>query len=73
MTSTDSVDNAARADGADSVHLPNTAAPNPGSSGIDRAEILLDALGELPLAEHPDAYEQVHAQLSDALASIDDA
>ena len=70
MTSTDSVDNA---DGADSVHLPNTAAPNPGSGAVDRAELLLDALDERPLAEHPDAYEQVHAQLSDALASIDDA
>jgi hypothetical protein len=70
MTSTDSAD---KADGAATVHLPNTAAPNPTSTGIDQAETLLDALEGRPLAEHPDAYEQVHAQLSDALASIDDA
>lgn len=33
----------------------------------------LDSLDQRPLHEHPDAYEQVHAHLSDALASVDDA
>lgn len=33
----------------------------------------LDSLGRRPLEEHPDAYEQVHAHLSDALASVDGA
>lgn len=40
---------------------------------VDRAAQLLDSLEDRPLAEHPDAYEQVHVQLSDALTSIDDA
>jgi hypothetical protein len=37
------------------------------------AAALLDSLASRPLAEHPDAYEQVHEHLSEALASIDDA
>jgi hypothetical protein len=33
----------------------------------------LDVLGELPLAEHADAYQRVHAELQRALAEIDGA
>ena len=33
----------------------------------------LDSLDRRPLHEHADAYEQVHAHLSHALASVDDA
>lgn len=59
------------------AHVP--AQPTGGVDRVDRADCvdrvaqLLDSLEDRPLAEHPDAYEQVHVQLSDALASIDDA
>ena len=41
--------------------------------GVASAMDELDLLDRRPLPEHPDAYEQVHAHLSDALASVDDA
>jgi len=41
--------------------------------GVERAAQLLDSLDQRPLSEHADAYEQVHAELSETLASIDDA
>jgi hypothetical protein len=33
----------------------------------------LDNLPELDLAEHPDVYERIHAELQGALSAIDDA
>jgi hypothetical protein len=33
----------------------------------------LDNLPELDLAEHPDVYERIHAELQRALTAIDDA
>jgi hypothetical protein len=33
----------------------------------------LDALGEAPLEEHPDAYQRLHAELQEALAEIESA
>ena len=33
----------------------------------------LDRIGETPLAEQPDGYQRIHAELQTALASIDDA
>jgi hypothetical protein len=48
----------------------------PAALGAEPAALagaLLDSLESRPLAEHPDAYEQVHKHLSEALASIDDA
>lgn len=57
---------------------PDNAGPADGphrdeAGGVERAAQLLDALDQRPLSEHADAYEQVHAELSETLASIDDA
>ena len=50
------------------IQRPPTAHPR-----VVSATEELDSLDQRPLHEHPDAYEQVHAHLSDALASVDDA
>jgi hypothetical protein len=55
------------------------AAPGPGpSSGpatgeprVDAALRLLDRLPGLPVSEHPELFEQVHAQLTDVLGELD--
>jgi hypothetical protein len=51
---------------------PAPAADGDGAGSATRASEVLDSLAGRPLAEHPDAYEQVHRDLSEALASIDD-
>ncbi len=59
----------------------SAAAPSPMSvpSRVDATERIaqqiasLDALRELPLADHADAYQQVHTELQRALAEIDSA
>jgi hypothetical protein len=43
------------------------------TAAVARARADLDRLAELDLAEHPDAYQRIHAELQDALAAIDDA
>lgn len=43
------------------------------TSAVDRALEELDRLAERDLAEHPDVYQRIHADLRDALAAIDDA
>lgn len=40
---------------------------------VERALEELDRLAERDLADHPDAYQRIHADLRDALAAIDDA
>jgi hypothetical protein len=58
---------------------PNPAAetpaqPDPGAHPrVSSASEELDSLDTRPLHEHPDAYERVHAHLSHALGSVDDA
>ena len=61
-----------QADVADAAS--RAAEPAPGSAGP--VADALRALGELdaaPLAEHPDIYQRIHADLQDALAGIDGA
>ena len=42
-----------------------------GESRVDAALRLLDRLPALPVAEHPDLFELVHAQLTDVLGELD--
>ena len=45
--------------------------PPTGEPRVDAALKLLDRLDGLPVSEHPDLFEQVHAQLSDVLGELD--
>jgi hypothetical protein len=45
--------------------------PPTGEPRVDAALRLLDRLPGLPVSEHPDLFEQVHAQLSDVLGELD--
>ena len=53
------------------------AGPGPGPSTgtgeprVDAALRLLDRLPGLPVSEHPELFEQVHAQLTDVLGELD--
>jgi hypothetical protein len=38
---------------------------------VDAALRLLDRLPGLPVSEHPELYEEIHAQLSDVLGDLD--
>jgi hypothetical protein len=54
------------------------AAPEQGAEGAGTANqqtgiAALEELAARPLAEHPAAYERLHAELRSALAEIDDA
>ncbi len=42
-------------------------------SALDTAEAVLDTLAERPLAEHVEAYDEVHRLLQDALAALDES
>lgn len=50
-------------------------APEPmegtGDARVDRAVQRLDELEDLPLAEHVERYERVHADLQDTLNSVE--
>jgi hypothetical protein len=46
-------------------------APATGEPRVDAALKLLDRLPGLPVSEHPQLFEQVHAQLSDVLGELD--
>jgi hypothetical protein len=46
------------------------ASPNP---AVAKAQALLERLPELDPAEHPDLYQEIHAELQGALSAIDDA
>jgi hypothetical protein len=45
--------------------------PQDPAATIDAAVAGTDALAELPLAEHVDRFDAVHAALNEALSSID--
>ena len=49
------------------------AGPSPGTGEprVDAALRLLDRLPGLPVSEHPELFEQVHAQLTDVLGELD--
>jgi hypothetical protein len=47
------------------------AAPATGEPRVDAALKLLDRLPELPISEHSELFEQVHAQLSEVLGELD--
>ncbi|HTA10240.1 MAG TPA: hypothetical protein VK836_17100 [Streptosporangiaceae bacterium] len=51
--------------------IPADPAPSTGEPRVDAALRLLDRLDGLPVSEHPDLFEQVHAQLSDVLGELD--
>ena len=45
--------------------------PATGEPRVDAALQLLDRLPGLPVSEHSELFEQVHAQLSDVLGELD--
>ena len=45
--------------------------PATGESKVDEALAGLDELAELPVAEHPAVFEQVHRRLRDVLGELD--
>jgi hypothetical protein len=49
----------------------NPATPATGEPRVDAALRLLERLPGLPVAEHPQLFEQVHAELSDVLGELD--
>lgn len=57
--------------GEDSAAGPVPAGNPP--TDAQRRSAALDELASRPLAEHPDGYERLHAELRAALAEIDDA
>jgi hypothetical protein len=68
---------ASQAAGPELVPAPAAAAAGPdpgpgtGEPGVDAALRLLDRLPGLPVSEHPELFEQVHAQLTDVLGELD--
>ncbi len=51
--------------------IPAEPVPPTGELRVDAALKLLDRLPGLPVSEHPDLFEQVHAQLSEVLGELD--
>jgi hypothetical protein len=41
-----------------------------GNPGVDAALASLEGLGELPVVDHPDIYEQVHQELTQAMSEF---
>ncbi len=71
-------DLAARESGADPAGYPTgpsgaqvSARPGTGEPRVDAALRLLDRLPGLPVSDHPELFEQVHAQLTDVLGELD--
>ncbi len=55
------------------VASPDAQAPDaPTTRPTVTAVASLETLRELPLAEHPDVYQRIHAELQGTLADIDD-
>lgn len=48
-----------------------TADPATGEPRVDAALRLLDRLPGLPVSDHPELFEQVHAQLSEVLGELE--
>jgi hypothetical protein len=59
------------ADGASADETGETRAPATGQPRVDAALRLLDRLPGLPVSDHPELFEQVHAQLSEVLGELD--
>ena len=59
---------AAAAPDAGEVALPATGEPR-----VDAALALLGRLPGLPVSDHPELFEQVHAQLTEVLGELDSA
>jgi hypothetical protein len=56
----------------EAVSVPQAVSvPTTGEPRVDAALRLLDRLPGLPVSEHPELFEQVHAQLSDVLGELD--
>lgn len=68
----ESADGAEEADAVESEGVPAVSETRE-VTPVERALAELDRLAERDLAEHPDAYQRIHADLRDALAAIDDA
>jgi hypothetical protein len=47
------------------------ATPGTGEPRVDAALRLLDRLPGLPVSDHPELFEQVHAQLTEVLGELD--
>lgn len=62
---------AAGQDAAAARAAGQTPAPATGEPRVDAALRLLDRLPGLPVSEHPELFEQVHAQLSEVLGELD--
>jgi hypothetical protein len=52
-----------------SAHVP--AAETTGEARVDAALKLLDRLPGLPVSDHPELFEQVHARLSEVLGELE--
>jgi hypothetical protein len=50
---------------------PRAAPGQPAAARIAERVAALDAVGDLPLAEHAEAYQRLHTELQAALAEID--
>jgi hypothetical protein len=65
----------AASDAADEASSENALAadhaPGTGAGRVDEALRLLDKLPGLPVSEHPQLFEQVHAQLSEVLGELE--
>ena len=69
---------AGRPDAGSQSSPDETGRPGPGAGGlstgeprVDAALRLLDRLPGLPVSEHPELFEQVHAQLTEVLGELD--
>jgi hypothetical protein len=69
---------AGRPDAGSQSSPDETGRPGPGAGGlstgeprVDAALQLLDRLPGLPVSEHPELFEQVHAQLTEVLGELD--
>jgi hypothetical protein len=71
----DAGDDVAASEAADEASSDNSSAadhaPGTGDGRVDEALRLLDQLPGLPVSEHPQLFEQVHAQLSEVLGELE--
>jgi hypothetical protein len=58
-------------EGAEGGAVAARQAPSTGEPRVDAALRLLDRLPGLPVSEHSELFEQVHAQLSEVLGELD--
>jgi hypothetical protein len=58
-------------DAATGSETESSTGPGTGEPRVDAALRLLDRLPGLPVSEHPELFEQVHAQLTEVLGELD--